>query len=69
MKQYLVYVEVPVIAVGKMAIFISDEADLKKQLGEYEEEFRKQPLTYKPQRDQKGKVVLHELSPDWDINE
>lgn len=39
MKQYLVYVEVPVIAVGKMAIFISDEADLKKQLGSTKKNF------------------------------
>lgn len=69
MKRYLVYVDVPVVAIGKMAIFVTNEDDLKAQLGTYEEEFRKQPLTYKPQRDQKGKVVLHELSPDWDIKD
>ena len=31
MKRYLVYLEVPVIAVGKMAIFVTDENDLKEK--------------------------------------
>ncbi len=68
MKRYLVYLEVPVIAVGKMAIFVTDENDLKEKTAKLEEEFRKQPLTYKPQRE-KGKLVLHELSSDWDLKD
>lgn len=69
MKRYLVYLEVPVIAFEKMAIFVTDENDLKTKTANLEEEFRKQPLTYKPQRGEKGKIVFHELSSDWDLKD
>lgn len=69
MKQYMVYLEVPVIAVGKMAIFVTDEDDLKNKMTKLEEDFRKQPLTYKPQRGEKGKIVFHQLSSDWDLKD
>jgi len=68
MKQYMVYIDVPVVVVGQMATFVTSEDHLKEKIAKLDEDFRKQALNFKPQRDQKGKIVLHELSSDWDLN-
>ncbi len=65
MKQYLVYVDIPVIATERHAIIVNDEADLKSKLLKREEEFRKISLVYKPLRDKAGKIQFYDLSKDW----
>ena len=69
MKQYLVYVDVPVVSTGKLALFVTDVDDLNSKLTKHEENFRKQQLIFKPRRDEKGKIVLHPLNSDWDLND
>lgn len=67
----LIYVDVPVVAVERVAFVVKDEADLKAQLAEREASFRAQPFTTKPQRvkgaDGKEVLSFHQLSPDWNV--
>ncbi len=61
-----VYVTHTVLTTAKFCMVVKDEEDLKKQLAEREASLRAQPFVAKPDRDKSGKLLMHELSKDWD---
>lgn len=65
--RFVVTVERSKMTTEFIALVIKDEADLKQQLAEHEAELRTAKYVGKAKRDDKGKLISHQLGKDWNI--